>query len=78
MKKNVRIFVFVPYFKDFSEETKKEGWLCFVESTSSICYKRKLDQTDIFVCLLKEDRLYKSIFTFAARLKTAPPLQSVY
>lgn len=57
---------------------KKEGWLCFVESTSSICYKRKLDQTDIFVCLLKEDRLYKSIFTFAARLKTAPPLQSVY
>lgn len=57
---------------------KKECWLCFVESTSSICYKRKLDQTDIFVCLLKEDRLYKSIFTFAAHLKTAPPLQSVY
>lgn len=24
MKKNVHIFVFVPYFKDFSEETKKK------------------------------------------------------
>lgn len=29
MKKNVLIFVFVPYFKDFSEETKKRRLALF-------------------------------------------------
>lgn len=78
MKQNLHIFIFVPNFKDFSEETQKKGWLHFVESTSSICCKRKVDQTDFFISLLKDDKLYKSIFTFADCLKTALPLQSVW
>lgn len=75
MKQNLHIFIFVPNCKDFSEETKKKVDSILLKAL--LVSAVKVDQTDFFISLLKDDKLYKSIFTFADCLKTALPLQSV-